>query len=345
MSKKQAVVNVDTVKELTKRYGNVISRGIQILENKRSLKTLSVSPAMDLSLNGGLLEGSLCVISGPPKCGKSSTVLQICANAQKEEREIIYLDAESRLQEYNLIGIEGLDLTNMQVIASEKGGPRLSGEDFLNILEQLMKDPDNAGAVVVIDSSSSLVPRDELDSEASGKLRASLPKLLAHFLKKNAQTIKNQEIILIVIRHLITNTSGMGKHKLYDSGEYLQYQADTLLDCKRSEAWEENGQKIGITIEWDILASSKGSSGKKCISYMRFGKGIDSVKEIIILGHELGLIDKAGAWYTCPFLEGEIEGYSIDDHKIQGETKLYEYLSGDQKAFEILNRKVKEMLC
>lgn len=343
MSKKKET-DAESTKDLIKRYGNVIRKGIQVLENKKNLKTISVSPSMDLGLNGGLLEGSLCVISGPPKCGKTSVVLQVCANGQKEGREIIYMDGENRLQDYNLLGVEGLDLDKIQIISSEEGCPPLSAEDNLNILEQLMKNPENKGAIAVIDSSSSLIPRAELDIEASGTLRASLPKLLSHWLKKNAQVIKSQKIVLIVIRHLITNTSGYGKKKLYDSGEYLQYQADTLLDCKSSEAWEEGGNKIGLVIEWDILASSKGSSGRKAKSYIRFGLGIDFVQEIVILGTELGLIDKAGPWYTFPYMEDQVENYNQSDYRFQGVAKVYDYLKTNPEKFDILNNKVKEML-
>lgn len=342
--KKQAKESpdIDSTKEIIKRYGNVISRGVQILEKRKDLKTLSVSPALDLSLGGGILEGSWTVISGPPKCGKTSSVLQICVNAQKEGREVIYLDGESRLKEYNLSGAEGLDLDKFQVISSID--QPMSGEDFLHILEMLIKDPKNAGAVVVIDSTSSLIPRAELDKEADPSLRASLPKLLTHWIKKNAQTIKNQKIFLVAIRHMITNTSGYGKHKLYDSGEYLQYQADTLLECKSKTEWMEDNRQVGLIIDWDIQTSSLGSSGRKCQSYFRFGKGLDSIKEIIVLANDLGLIDKAGSWFTCPFLEGEIEGYITENNKLQGETKLYDHIASDPVKFEILNRKVKEML-
>lgn len=348
MPKKQKVEIQETVnlaKDIIKRYGHVISAGVRILEKKKNLRTITVSPSFDLSLNGGILEGSWTIISGDPKTGKSSTCLQICANGQKEGRNIIYLDGESRLKDYNLVGIEGLDLDTIQIIHSPDDSPPLSAEDFLNILETLLKMPENEGAIAVIDSCSALVPRSELDSEASGTIRASLPKLLAHWIKKNAQTIVKQKIALLIITHYITNTSGYGKTKIPDCGKYLQYQADTLIDCKKCEPWEEAGVKVGQIIEWDISCSSKGASGKKCISYLRYGKGIDFIQEILVLGEELGLIDKAGAWYTLPFLDGEVENYEVSNYRFQGQAKLYEYLNTNPDIFNILNKKVKEMLC
>ena len=45
------------IKDIVKKYGNVISTGNQILERRKDYKIVSVSPAIDLALNGGIKEG------------------------------------------------------------------------------------------------------------------------------------------------------------------------------------------------------------------------------------------------------------------------------------------------
>ena len=102
---------------------------------------------------------------------------------------------------------EGLDLEKIQIVHSPEDGESLSAEDFLDIAESLMKRPENNGAVCVIDSCSSLVPRAELEESASASLRASLPKLLSHWVKKNAQTVVKNKINVLIITHYITNVS------------------------------------------------------------------------------------------------------------------------------------------
>ena len=47
------------IKDIVKKYGNVISTGNQILERRKDYKVVSVSPAIDLALNGGIKEGLL----------------------------------------------------------------------------------------------------------------------------------------------------------------------------------------------------------------------------------------------------------------------------------------------
>lgn len=342
MAKEKKKVDLSTDKAIQKAFGKVVSRGSELIQAKKDLKAISVSPSIDLALNGGLLEGSWTIISGDPKTGKSTTCLQVCKNAQDEGRPVIYIDGESRLKAYNLVGIEGLDLEKIQIIHSPDDGEPLSAEDFLDIAESLMKRPENTGAVCVVDSCSSLVPRAELEESASASLRASLPKLLSHWIKKNTQTVVKHKIALLIITHYITNTSGYGKVKIPDCGVMVQYQADTRLDIAKIEPWEENNKKIGQLVHWKVSCSSMGASGSECISYIKYNKGIDKEKEVIELAESFGIIDKAGAWYSIPFLEGT-NGFD-EAPKFQGQAKIYEFLIERKDIFDSINSKVKEML-
>lgn len=332
-----------SLSNIIKKYGDVISTGNQFFDRKKGLSVLKISPSWDLALNGGIQEGSWTIFSGNPKCGKSSTVLQIAANAQRDGRNVIYIDAESRLKNYNLSGVEGLDLEKIQIVHSPED-KTLSAEEFLEICNNLIKIPRNAGAVCIIDSSSSLVPRSELDAEASGSLRATLPKLLSHWVKKTAQTVTQNKIIMILITHYITNTSGYGKVKIPDCGVMVQYQADTRIDFAKTEEWIEDGEKIGIICNVEVGCSSMGASGKEAKSYIRFGKGIDSVKETIELGELYGFINKAGAWYNLEFLENHPGYEEKSKEKFQGQVKLYDHLSNNKEIYEILQKELSEVL-
>mgnify|MGYP002639762872 FL=1 len=342
MAKEKKKVDLSTDKAIQKVFGKVVSKGSELIQAKKDLKPISVSPAIDLALNGGLLEGSWTIISGDPKTGKSTTCLQVCKNAQDEGRPVIYIDGESRLKAYNLVGIEGLDLDKIQIIHSPDDGEPLAAEDFLDIAESLMKRPENTGAVCVVDSCSSLVPRAELEESASASLRASLPKLLSHWIKKNTQTVVKNKIALLIITHYITNTSGYGKVKIPDCGVMVQYQADTRLDIAKIEPWEENNKKIGQLVHWKVSCSSMGASGSECISYIKYNKGIDKEKEVIELAESFGIIDKAGAWYSIPFLEGSED--FVEAPKFQGQAKIYDFLVERKDIFSSVKSKVQEML-
>lgn len=342
MNKDKKKVDLSTDKAIEKEFGRVISKGSELIAVKSQLKPITVSPRLDLALNGGMLEGSWNLISGDPKTGKSTTCLQICKNAQDDGRPVIYVDGESRLKAYNLVGIQGLNLDTIQIVHSPENGESLSAEDFLKITENLIKRPENKGAVCVIDSCSSLVPRSELDEDPSASLRASLPKLLSHWIKKNSQNVVRNKIIVLIITHYITNTSGYGKIKIPDCGVMVQYQADSRLDIVKIEPWEENDKKIGQLVHWKISCSSLGASGTECVSYIKFGKGIDKEKETIELAESFGIIEKAGAWYSIPLLTGTKE--FAESPKFQGQAKVYDFLIERPDIFEQIKAQIKEML-
>ena len=173
------------IKEIVKKYGNVISTGAQVLERRKDYKIITVSPSVDLSLGGGIKEGSWVILTGDPKCGKTTTALQIAANCQKEGRPIIYLDAEGRLKEMNLLGVDGLNRDKMKIIHSED--EPLSAEAFLDIAVKLVSAKENEGCVCIIDSTSALIPEKELDGDMSPG-RAGLPRILSIFCKKMGPT-------------------------------------------------------------------------------------------------------------------------------------------------------------
>jgi recombination protein RecA len=122
----------------------------------------------------------------------------------------------------------------------------------------------------------------------------------------------------------------------------VQYQADTRLDIAKIEPWEENNKKIGQLVHWKISCSSMGASGAECISYIKYNKGIDKEKEVIELAESFGIIDKAGAWYSIPFL-GEAEGFE-EPPKFQGQAKIYDFLVERKDIFDSVKNKVKEVL-
>jgi recombination protein RecA len=327
-------------KEFVKKYGDYITSGDKVLEQKKNYKTISISPAIDLALGGGVKEGSWMILSGPPKAGKTTTTMQIIANCQALGRKIIYLDVEGRLKEMNF-EVPGIDPSLVQVIRS--GDEPLAAETFLDIARKLVAAKENEGCVLVIDSISSLMPSRDLDEDISGMTRPGLPKILSDFVKKLGQTVPNQKCLVILITHMITNTSGYGKSKMADGGVKIQFQADTRMEVKTVSPWEsagsskENKNVIGLKVTWEVLCSSIGAPFKTCDSWIRFGHGIDKVQEIIMIAIDLGLISVAGSWYNLDFIESE-------KVKLQGQEKVYNYLSERKEFYALLEAKVKEML-
>lgn len=294
------------LKNTVKKYGEIIKSGNLVLEEKSDYKIISISPALDIGLGGGVREGCWLTLTGDPKSGKTTTAMQIAANCLKEGRKVIYIDAEGRLKDLNF-QVAGLDPSDMQIIAPVD--KPLPAEVLLETAYKLMCDPEYHGAVLIIDSISSLISEKELDGDFSPR-RAGLPKILSIFTKKIGQLLPSQRGLIIAITHFISNTAGHGKSKHSDGGIKIQYQADTRLEI----GWggdgipavkpvvDENGKQIGQKINWKVLCSSMGPPGGNIQSYIRYGHGIDKTQEVIELALDLGLIEQRGAWFNCVFM-------------------------------------------
>jgi recombination protein RecA len=116
--------NDDYLSKLMKEYGNIISDGDKVLQDKKNYDVISVSPAIDIALGGGIKEGSWVTLTGDPKSGKTTTSMQIIANCQAENRPIIYLDVEGRLKEMNF-GVASLNPSKMKIVHPDDESSRL----------------------------------------------------------------------------------------------------------------------------------------------------------------------------------------------------------------------------
>lgn len=325
---------VDTIKLLKKSFGEVFMNPNEVISRKRTI--IPTTPKLDIQLSGGVATGSGVLIAGKPKGGKSILALQICANAQKEEyggRHCYYLDAEGRLESKHLQGVQGLDMDKITVVKSTED-KILSGEDFLNIADKLIKS--EPGCVIVIDSTSILCSASELDGDVSGDIRSKTPKMLGSFMRKIAGTLPINDCMVIMIQHVIANTGGglWEPKQMIDSGNKISYGANTRLLLRSFKKWEDDGKQIGQLCNWYVEYSDLGPPGgvaEGCA--LRYGIGYDVAWDCIDLACELGFISKGGAWYTLDFMD--------EPKKMQGQKNVWEFLNTNKEEQDKLVNLIK----
>ena len=329
-----------TLKEdVEKTFGDEIILSGNALVDKNIL-IIPVSPSLDMLLNGGIPEGSFVVLTGQPKCGKTTTSLDFAATAQKPEyqgdlkdtREVYYLNIEGRLKKRDLEGIPGLNLNKFHAIGSQQG-KILHAEEYLQIGEKIINEV--PGCVLIIDSYSALCTEAEITSDMDKMQRADGAKLLAKFCRKVANVIPVNKNIVIGITHLMGNPTGYGAEFKEKSGQAIAYQTDIKLRAKTFKPWtlSSDGTQIGQEIDWQVICSALGPPGGNITSYLRYGQGIDKCMEAITLGSDLGLIHKGGAWYTLTSLP--------EKPKFQGTEKIRAFLLEHPEAYLDLVQSIK----
>lgn len=323
-------------KELKKRFGNdIISLGVDVVKNDK--KVIPISPALDTILGGGVPEGSIISLAGQTGCGKTTIALTLAANAQKVEhgsRKIYILDAEGRMEKKNLSGITGLDVEKVKIIRSTKD-KQLSAEEYMEIAIDLVKNEEKS--VIIIDSIAALCPSSEITEDVSGQIRSTTGRVMASFCRKVAGPISCMNNIVVVINHLICNQTQYGEHLLVDGGEKLKFAANVRMVCKKKpQSWVKDSVIIGQISEWHCLKSAIGPPDGVTSSYIRYGKGIDSIVEVVNMAIELGIIIKGGSWYKLPFVS--------DTCQFQGQEKVNDYISGNPKLIDEIKTKILETM-
>lgn len=305
---------------------------------------LYVSPAFDLAV-GKIPLGSWVNIAGKPKLGKSTLSLHIIKKflAKYPQSKCRYADIERRLKKLQLTQ-SGLQIDQIEVQRSEKGNI-ITAEQHLELLTEFLKE--NERCIVVIDSTSLLCSEKEYIDPVTGNTRSLGPKMLANFCRKNASIVPVQEHIVIMISHVIANTSGYGKANVVDSGNKIQYQSDISLMVKKKEDWIEDSKIVGQKSLWEVEWSATKAPGMEMTSCLRYDYGIDEEYEMCEIASEFGLIQQGGAWYTLEFLEDE-EGKSITGAekpiKLNGMAKVYQYFKENTIVYEKLVRDLGKMM-
>lgn len=354
----------DTISSsIISKYGDVVRSGTEVLENINSLNVIGVSPALDIALGGGLREGSVVVMTGDPKSGKTTTALHFASKCQAKGKRVIYVNTEGRLSKQNFEGIKNLQPDNILIVESTDERV-LSAEDFLNIIEfYINNDP---GCLIIADSLSNMVPACELEGEVRTGVRNALPRLLSMFFKRISGTLMKNKTILICITHNIANTGGSpyAPQKMADCGNMLQYQAGTNMVITHRGKWQvpkDTGPHVGQIANWSIKTSNAGGRPNSTAeSWIKYGVGIDEIQEIMQIACEFRLIKTSGAWYTIqcavdnpkePIIETLLKNNNISDSsedierffKFQGSNNVAEFLNANPTISDFIYNKIKEL--
>lgn len=315
-----------------KRHKDSLTTGAFIMERKTEV--FPFSPALDSGLGGGIPEGSWVILSGKEKCGKTLSGLHLMKKYQQAGRPCFFINVEGRIKRRDLGGIQGLDPNNVNVIESTEGNI-LSGEQFVNKTADAIRS--HPGAYVLMDSASAICSDKELTEEITGTGRVLGPRIMAAFTRQMATVVPIQRVTLVLIQHLIANTSGYGPSQYEDGGRKLKYQGDVHLRCVGNQAWaNKDGVQIGQTATWQVMYSALGPPGAKVTSYIRYNVGIDELTELIEIATDLGIIGKAGSWFKLDFLDEPI--------KVQGMENVYNTLVEDENKTLQLYAALKEMI-
>ncbi|MGI6524476.1 MAG: recombinase RecA [Bdellovibrionota bacterium] len=276
---------------LEKRYGKgtIMSLGSGPIEKQEAISTGSLG--LDIALGiGGLPKGRIVEIYGPESSGKTTLALHAAAEAQRKGGAVVFIDAEHAL-DVNYARKLGVDTSKLLVSQPD------CGEQALEICEALIQ----SGSVelVVIDSVAALVPRAEIDGEMTDQQPGMQARLMSKAMRKLTGLTARANCTIIFINQIRMKIGVMfGSPETTAGGNALKFYSSVRLDIRRIASIKENSDVTGNRVRVKVVKNKVAAPFGEAEFDIIFNEGISQVGEIIDLGVEHGIVDKAGAWFS-----------------------------------------------
>ncbi|WP_175970919.1 recombinase RecA [Burkholderia sp. BCC0322] len=284
------------------------------------------SLGLDIALGvGGLPRGRVVEIYGPESSGKTTLTLQVIAELQKLGGTAAFIDAEHAL-DVQYASKLGVNVPELLISQPD------TGEQALEITDALVR----SGSIdmIVIDSVAALVPKAEIEGEMGDSLPGLQARLMSQALRKLTGTIKRTNCLVIFINQIRMKIGVMfGNPETTTGGNALKFYASVRLDIRRIGSIKKNDEVIGNETRVKVVKNKVSPPFREAIFDILYGEGISRQGEIIDLGVQAKIVDKAGAWYSY---NGEKIG--------QGKDNAREFLRENPEIAREIENRIRESL-
>jgi len=256
---------------------------------------LQIIPTGSLSLDiatgvGGLPRGRVIEIFGPESSGKTTLALSAIAQAQAQGGTTAFIDAEHAL---DVTYAQKLGVKIEELLVSQPD----TGEQALEVAELLVRS--GAIDIIAIDSVAALVPRAEIEGDMGDSLPGLQARLMSQALRKLTAAISKSMTTVIFINQIRMKIGVMfGSPETTTGGNALKFYSSMRLDIRRIENLKENQETVGGRVRVKVVKNKVAPPFKQAEFDIYFNEGISRVGELVDLGVEKGIIEKAGAWYS-----------------------------------------------
>jgi recombination protein RecA len=293
----------------------------------RDIEAISTgSIGLDVALGiGGLPKGRVVEIYGPESSGKTTLTLQVGAEAQKLGGTAAFVDAEHALDPAYA---EKLGVNVDELLVSQPD----TGEQALEITDMLVRS--GAVDIVIIDSVAALTPKAEIEGEMGDSHMGLQARLMSQALRKLTGNIKRSNTMVIFINQIRMKIGVMfGSPETTTGGNALKFYSSVRLDIRRIGAIKKGDEVIGNQTRVKVVKNKVSPPFKQAEFEILYGEGISRHGEIIDLGVQHGIVDKAGSWYSYG-----------DDRIGQGKENVREFLKSNPAMAEEIEGKIRAKL-
>ena len=292
--------------------------------------------------NGGLPEGRIVEIFGPPSIGKSHIAIQIARSTQQMGGIVVYIDTENATSVENL-GLLGVDIKKRFVYVDTH-----CTEEVLSIAEStIMKAKamdKNIPVTIIWDSVAASSPKAELVGDYDKESIGLQARAISKGMRKITGVISNQNVLFICLNQIRTKVGVMyGDPTTTPGGKAIPFHSSVRIKLGAGQQIQDkNKNVIGIHVSAKTIKNKVAAPFRDCKFEIHFGIGIKEHEQIFdvlrkhgketIKGNEVSIAG-AGSWKTLMVSDvktGEVKiekkFYKTDFHEVLADPQYSVYI-------------------
>jgi recombination protein RecA len=303
----------DLISSLNKDHGSRIAYNLAIDTSPTHVKRWISSGSKQLDLvvsnraKGGLPEGRIVEIFGPPSIGKSHIATQIARSTQGMGGIVVYIDTENGTSVENLAAL-GVDVSKRFVYVDTH-----CTEEVLDIAEKtILKAKAMAKDVpitIIWDSVAASSPKAELEGAYDKDTIGLQARAISKGMRKITGVIGDQNVLFVILNQIRTKIGVLhGDPTTTPGGMAIPFHASVRLKLGAGSHIEnKQGEAIGINVWAKTIKNKVAPPFRKVEFRIIFGKGIEEHEEVFDVLREHGpdmindhqvTIEGTSAWKT-----------------------------------------------
>lgn len=247
-------------------------------------------PSVDRATKiGGLPSGRIVEILGPESSGKTTLVLHTIAEAQKKGAIVTYIDLEHALEADHMeaCGVQPMDFSYPE-----------TAEMTLETVELLVPVCD----IIVVDSVAAMSPKAESGKDYSDAAQPGVhAKLMSEAMRKLVGKVALSGVTVIFINQLrnkIGVTMPGASTETTPGGNALKFYSSMRLDMRRIGTETSGSEAYANTVRVKVIKNKCAPPYGQEVFKMYYDAKKTPLASVLDLGAQLGVISKAGTWYS-----------------------------------------------
>lgn len=264
--------------------------------NESSKVVIDTVPTGAISLDvaigaGGFPRGKIVELYGPEGAGKTTVALTVAANVQKEGGAIGFIDAEHGLNRQLCDNI-GIDPSKFVVFQPD------SGEEAIEMVENMVKS--QAFDMIIVDSVAAMTPKAEIDGDVEQHFMGLHARLMSRFMRRVAAITNEYGVMLVLLNQVRKNLAAYGTPDETTGGKAIKFYSSLRIEVRTSASKKimKGNEAIGHTVTATVKKNRLGPPHTTAEFDIVYGKGVDGSGAILDVAEKLGILSRAGAYYT-----------------------------------------------